>query len=226
MGKNINETGAYWQTQGFGEVSWPACGELDIMEHGLHADNEVSVAIHTPSSFGNTINTAKQMLVDVANDFHVYSMNWSPDEIAFMVDDDVIYRYNPANKNPNTWPFDLEQYLILNVAMGGFAGTIDPSFTESSMVIDYVRVYQNSLLSVKDFQLPEVTVYPNPTDSILTIETDVAIDHVEVVNLVGQVVIAKDLVEDSINVSALPKGVYILNLFSGGREHPIRFVKN
>ena len=226
LGKNINETGAYWQTQGFGEVSWPACGELDIMEHGLHADNEVSVAIHTPSSFGNTINTAKQMLVDVANDFHVYSMNWSPDEIAFMVDDDVIYRYNPANKNPNTWPFDLEQYLILNVAMGGFAGTIDPSFTESSMVIDYVRVYQNSLLSVKDFQLPEVTVYPNPTDSILTIETDVAIGHVEVVNLVGQVVIAKDLVEDSINVSALPKGVYILNLFSGGRAHPIRFVKN
>jgi beta-glucanase (GH16 family) len=33
--------------------------------------------------------------------------------------------------------------MILNVAMGGtFGGTIDPAFTQSSMEIDYVRIYQ------------------------------------------------------------------------------------
>ena len=33
LGKNITERGAYWETQGFGTTSWPACGEIDIMEH-------------------------------------------------------------------------------------------------------------------------------------------------------------------------------------------------
>ena len=73
LGKNINEAGAYWETQGFGTTSWPACGEIDIMEHGLHSTNEVSIAIHTPSSFGATINTATEVISDVANNFHVYS---------------------------------------------------------------------------------------------------------------------------------------------------------
>ena len=226
FGKNINETGAYWQTQGFGNVTWPACGELDIMEHGLHANNEVSVAIHTPSSFGNTVNTAKKMLPDVANDFHLYSINWSPNEIAFMVDNEVIYRYNPANKNANTWPFDKEQYLILNIAMGGFAGTIDSGFTESSMLIDYVRVYQNAQLSTADLELNKVSVYPNPTNTVLFIASNLGINKVEVVNLLGQVVLQPNMNGTYIDVSALPKGVYLLNLFSDHSAHTMRFVKN
>jgi beta-glucanase (GH16 family) len=40
-------------------------------------------------------------------------------------------------------PFNKDFFLILNVAMGGtFGGAIDPAFTQSSMEIDYVRVYQ------------------------------------------------------------------------------------
>ena len=39
--------------------------------------------------------------------------------------------------------YENDFFLILNVAMGGtLGGTIDPAFTQSSMEIDYVRVYQ------------------------------------------------------------------------------------
>jgi hypothetical protein len=78
-------------------------------------------------------------------------MNWSPYQITFLLDDVAFYTYNPAVKTPSNWPFDLEQYLLLNIAMGGIAGTIDPSYTQSSMVIDYVRVYQNVQV---DTQIP------------------------------------------------------------------------
>ncbi|MDA8970163.1 glycoside hydrolase family 16 protein, partial [Flavobacteriaceae bacterium] len=139
LGKNINEDGGYWDNQ-YGTVGWPACGELDIMEHGLHPTNQVSVAIHTPSSYGSTVNTSIQPLADVANNFHVYSMNWSPNQITFLIDGVGFYTYNPAVKNDDTWPFYLEQYLLLNIAMGGNGGAIDPNFSQSSMVIDYVRV--------------------------------------------------------------------------------------
>ena len=71
-------------------------------------------------------------------------MNWTKDKIEFFVDDVVHYTYSPANKDANNWPFDKPQFIILNVAMGGsLGGDIDPNFTQSSMEIDYVRVYQN-----------------------------------------------------------------------------------
>ncbi len=217
LGKNISETGAYWQTQGFGTTSWPACGELDIMEHGLHAVNEVSCAIHTPSSFGATVNTDTFNLTDVANDFHVYSMNWSPNQITFLIDGVGYYTYNPAVKDANTWPFDLEQYIILNVAMGGIAGPIDNSFVESEMVIDYVRVYQNNL-SVDDAFQNKFSVYPNPTSDVINIKSEVSIDRIELYNTIGQLVMQNKDNTNRLNVNDLTSGVYILKIYSAGRS--------
>lgn len=127
----------------FKTVGWPECGEIDIMEHVGNNQGWVSSAMHTPSSYGGTINKGEQYLSDVSDEFHVYECLWTKDEIIFSVDGTEHYRYNPNNKNSSTWPYDAPQFIILNVAMGGsFGGTIDPAFTESTMEIDYVRVYQ------------------------------------------------------------------------------------
>lgn len=146
LGKNVNEPGGFWQPQ-FGNTNWPACGEIDIMEHGItpsQPQNYIQSAIHTPSSFGNTVNHGGTIASNLGNDFHVYSMNWSPFQITFLLDGVPFYTYNPAVKNASTWPFDAEQYLLLNIAMGGVAGNIPASFMQASMEIDYVRVYQNT----------------------------------------------------------------------------------
>ena len=214
LGKNINEDGGYWDNQ-YGTVGWPACGELDIMEHGLHPTNQVSVAIHTPSSYGSTVNTSIQPLADVANDFHVYSMNWSPDQITFLIDGVGFYTYNPAVKNDDTWPFYLEQYLLLNIAMGGNGGAIDPNFSQSSMVIDYVRVYQNTTASTEDVFANKFSVYPNPSSDVLNIRTNEPIDKVELYNTIGQLIVAKKTT--NVNISSINIGVYILKIYSGNR---------
>jgi len=225
LGKNVNETNAYWQTQGFGTTSWPACGEIDIMEHGLGATNHTSSAIHTPSSSGATVNTDSQTLADVANNFYVYSVNWSPNQITFMVDGVGYYTYNPPVKDSSTWPFDLEQYLILNVAMGGFAGNVDPNFTQSPMVIDYVRVYQNNNLSVDVNTLDEFKIYPNPVDNIISIGFNKTIDKVEVYSLIGHLVFEDKPTNNQIDVSNLSKGVYFLKIKSENNYITKKFVK-
>lgn len=146
LGKNVNEDGGFFDSQ-FGTTSWPACGELDIMEHGITQSQPagyVQSAIHTPSSFGNTVNHGGTIASNLGNDYHVYSMNWSPFQVTFLLDGVAFYTYNPAVKNASTWPFNAEQYLLLNIAMGGVAGTIPDSFTNATMEIDYVRVYQNT----------------------------------------------------------------------------------
>ena len=153
LGKNVNEDGGYFDNA-FGTTSWPACGEIDIMEHGItHSQpiNYIQSALHTPSSFGNTVNHGGTIATNLGTGFHVYSMNWSPFQITFLLDGVPFYTYNPTVKTPSNWPFDLEQYLLLNIAMGGVAGNIAPNFTQEAMVIDYVRVYQNVQV---DTQIP------------------------------------------------------------------------
>ncbi len=124
-------------------IGWPACGELDILEHVGNNPGHVQSAIHTISSSGATVNLGSTTIATTSSEFHLYSMNWSADQISFLVDDEIFYTYNPAVQDLSTWPFDANQFIILNIAMGGsLGGTIDPAFTESTMEIDYVRVYQ------------------------------------------------------------------------------------
>lgn len=151
LGKNINEDGGFFDAN-FGTTSWPACGELDIMEHGIFPGqpiNYVGAAIHTTSSSGNTINKGGIQASDIAQNYHIYSMNWSPNQITFLLDNIVFYTYNPAVKNATTWPFNVDQYFLLNIAMGGFAGVIPANFTQTSMIIDYIRVYQNTAIDTQ-----------------------------------------------------------------------------
>jgi beta-glucanase (GH16 family) len=138
LGKNVIEPGAYW-TATNGTTSWPACGEVDIMEHWGNNQNYVQSAMHTPSSFGGTVNLGGQTVATASSQFHIYTLEWTPVKMVFSVDGVVHYTYNPAVKDASTWPFDAEQYLILNVAM---QPNIDPNFTQSTMEVDYVRVYQ------------------------------------------------------------------------------------
>ena len=138
LGKNIIENGAYWSNTN-GTVSWPACGEIDIMEHWGNNQNYVQSALHTPSSYGSTVNLGGQTISTASTDFHIYTLEWTLDKMVFSVDGVTHYTYNPLIKDATTWPFNAPQYLLLNLAMQPY---IDPNFTQSSLEIDYVRVYQ------------------------------------------------------------------------------------
>ncbi len=147
LGRNVNEPGGYFAST-YGNTNWPACGEIDMMEYGIFPsapDNFIQSTLHTPSSSGNSVNHGGILASsDITDNYHIYSMNWSPNQITFLLDGVAYYTYNPAVKNASTWPFDKEQYLLLNIAMGGVAGNIPSTFTNASMIIDYVRVYQNT----------------------------------------------------------------------------------
>ena len=168
LGKNISEPGAYWQTEGNGNTPWPNCGEIDIMEHWGNNQNFIQSATHTPSSYGGTINHGGRILPTASTEFHIYTLEWTNEKLVFSVDDIIHYTYNPLIKDANTWPFDAAQYLLLNVAI---APDISPNFVESSMEVDYVRVYQESSLSTNKLNgFSNLSLYPNPITSEFTIQ--------------------------------------------------------
>ena len=140
LNKNIDEPGAYWQKQGFGSTYWPVCGEVDIVEHWGNRQNYIQSAVHTESSAGDdVVNLGGKVLENVSHQFHIYSMEWYEDKMVFAVDGEVYYTYQPEIKNSSTWPFISDQYLLLNIAI---EPDIDSSFEQSTMEIDYLRVYQ------------------------------------------------------------------------------------
>ena len=140
LNTNIDEDGAYWDNQGLGTVKWPTCGEIDILEHWGKNQNYVSSAVHNASSYGYKVaNVGGQTLKSASDDFHIYGLEWSAERMVFTVDGVPHFTYEPADKNSNTWPYDSDYYFILNIAI---EPDIDPDFTESAMVVDYIRVYQ------------------------------------------------------------------------------------
>lgn len=217
LGKNINEDGGFWDAS-FGTTSWPACGEIDIMEHGIFPGEDINFinsALHTPCCHGGNPNQGGIIASDLANEFHVYSLNWSPDQITFLLDGVGFYTYNPPIKDASTWPFFEDQFILLNVAMGGIAGTIDPGFTQSPMIIDYVKVYQEALGVGDYFSLNNtIRVYPNPANNTIYVTAKVALTSLALYDVFGKLILRKVKDTNTIDVSNLNPGVYFLEMYS------------
>ncbi len=140
LNTNIDEDGAYWDNEGYGTTVWPQCGEIDIIEHWGKNQDVVSSALHNGSSYGyNVQNVGEQKIENASEEFHIYTMDWTEDKIVFQVDGKEHFRYAPKKKNKDTWPYDDKYYFLLNIAI---EPDIDPEFSESAMVVDYIRVYQ------------------------------------------------------------------------------------
>ncbi len=127
------------------EVGWPACGEIDMMEYVGKEPNKVFTSLHTPASYGNTINTRKLTVPGIEEGFHIYKTTWTKEAIVFYVDDTEVYRFAPKVKNDKTWPFNKPFYLIVNLAIGGnFGGPeVDDRIFPKELAVDYIKVYKN-----------------------------------------------------------------------------------
>jgi len=109
---------AFWA---LGNGRWPDCGEIDMMETVGDA-SWFSNAMHGPGYFGNTPLTYRYHFpqgTDVEQ-WHVYSVDWTPDSMIFKIDGAVTYTVTRAQvEHYGRWAFDNPKFIILNFALGG-----------------------------------------------------------------------------------------------------------
>ena len=129
------------------EVGWPACGEIDIMEHVGFDPGSVHANIHTAAyNHVQRTNKGNRLIVSRPDEeFHVYSAVWTPERIEMSVDGERYFTFAKEPGGDRVWPFDGPHYLILNLAIGGSWGGqkgIDDAAFPAKFLIDYVRVYR------------------------------------------------------------------------------------
>ena len=129
------------------EDAWPKCGEMDIMEEVGNEPNNVKSSLHAIGHYWKVGSEVSNGMYcnGAEDDFHVYAMKWTPQNITTYVDGQVLLSYDNPNTGDDNWPYHVPFHLILNVAWGGSWGADKGVFEEDlpvQMLVDYVRVYQ------------------------------------------------------------------------------------
>lgn len=114
-------------------------GEIDLMESWGSRPNHT--AVHIWGTKGRTP-SVEVPVDDMYNKFHLYALEWYPDHMDFFLDQKKILTFTKPKVG---WSFDGPMYLIMNIASGGpDEPPPDDSKLPQDMVVDYVRVYQQS----------------------------------------------------------------------------------
>jgi beta-glucanase (GH16 family) len=127
------------------QVSWPACGEIDIMEQLGQESSKTYGTLHWGANVAGHQSNGGNVVLAAGYDkeFHVYSAVWKADRIQFLVDN-VQYHEVLFSQIAGSNPFTLDQFFIFNIAVGGkWPGSPDgTTVLPQRMFVDYIRVYQ------------------------------------------------------------------------------------
>ncbi len=172
---------AFWMLgANIDSVGWPTCGEVDIMENiGKTSDQGTDHGtIHGPQNPGPDYNYGSGVGgtyilpggAALADDFHIYAVEWTTNQIKWFLDNHQFFTATPATlPNNATWVFTQPQYVILNVAVGGnWPGNPDGTTVfPQQMLVDYVRVYQQTApLQISAIQSNGSVVLAWPTNIV------------------------------------------------------------
>ena len=185
LGQNYNASGNNWNGA-YGASPWPSCGEIDIMEH-RNAETQVIGTLHwNPSTtnyehvYAGSETTKSFGAIDTIENWHTYAIEWYEDCMKWYVDGICYQTMNISSEQMDE--FQREHFIILNLALGSNSSpftlnqTVSANFTNATMYVDYVRVFQgnDASFSIKNkkegITQPETTT--NRFSSMTSINND------------------------------------------------------
>ena len=161
------------------DIGWPGSGEIDIMEVIGNQENILHGTVHYVDAYNSYDFQGGTKAISAgkySDDYHVYSVEWTPEKISWLVDDVV---YDSVDIEADMKEFLREHYLILNVAVGGnWPGDPDESTVfPGRMSVDYVRVYKDNTLVTDEapvLVVEEETMGLAGTEALAAIKTSFA----------------------------------------------------
>ena len=226
-------------------VSWPACGETDIMEMigGGSNDKTIYGTAHWSNNGTHASYGGRKTLVtsDIfADDFHIFGIEWTETYIKWLLDGN---QYHAIDITPSELSeLHNEMFIILNVAVGGnWPGSPDATTQfPQQMEVDYIRVFQDMPTSVEteDAGISDVnlTNFPNPFNNRTNIVFNSPVNSsyeadLMVTNIIGQVIKSeKLLIKPGSNQYSIElpdgsnSGIYFILLNNGSKSYSRKIV--
>jgi len=129
------------QEQTYG--TWPASGEIDIMEAKGRLPQQISGTLHYGKDIEDktTDEFSYQFESSTINHFHDYALEWDASSIRWLVDG---HCYAERKLEPGVMPFDQSFYLVLNLAVGGWYDNVpvDEAAFPAIMTVSGIWLYQ------------------------------------------------------------------------------------
>lgn len=222
---------AFWMLgENITSVSWPKCGEIDIMEHANN-NSYISGAAHWNNN--GHVQYSLTTTFDVSQ-YNLFAIEWSSSQIRWFINFKPYMTMNIANGINNTDAFHNPFFILLNFAIGGnftVGAPITMNFP-SVMEVDYVRAYELSTDINDKTEIPNTFSleqnYPNPFNPTTKIIYKVPVSsHVslKVQDILGREVstLVNDFKQPGIYIaefslvnSKLTSGVYFYTIKAGG----------
>ena len=140
---------AFWmmaEKKTYGDDIWPDNGEIDIMEH-VGREPDLLLGCFYTKNFNWMKGTGKAVwhkVKGLETSYNVYTLYWSEKEVALYINGERYNHFVNPRTNWEDWPFDQAMYLIFNIALGGLGGEVDDTIFPQKLLVDYVRVYQQT----------------------------------------------------------------------------------
>jgi len=207
---------AFWLLgTNIGDVGWPACGEIDILEQ-INNEEIVHSAMHWHNNGHKTFSGS--VYCDVQQ-YQTYAIEWDESNITWFLNDNAYLSKRIDNGLDSTEAFHKPFYLILNLAIGGnWPGSPDTTtIFPDTMRVDYVRVYKKSNhVSINNMvDNFEFSVFPNPASGNFTITFTNAsgLIQLSVFDIMGNKVLKQNVRKRiaELDLSYLPAGLYVVN---------------
>ena len=136
---------AFWMLgSDIDEVGWPACGEIDVMEHVGSDPCTVHGTVHAPgyAGLGGGLGAAHRTGSDLSHDFHIYGIDWDASHITWLLDGRPYHRMTAAEAPGSVWPFRHPFFLVVNLAVGGAwpGNDTEEPVLPATLLVDWIRV--------------------------------------------------------------------------------------
>lgn len=141
-----------------GQVNWPACGEIDILEMGTHdaivagvVNRRVNAAAHWDFNGSYALyGLHSDRPADLNDDYHLFWITWTPTELRAYVDGFNYWTMDISGGAASSLEeFHEPFFIIVNLSVGGynFVQITDPNLITApfpaKMYVDYIRLYDN-----------------------------------------------------------------------------------
>lgn len=220
LGTNINQIG------------WPACGEIDIMEH-INSEAFIHGTAHWSGITNSHVSAPSAISTNIDfTDFHVYSIVWTPNAIVWFVDNIQFCTLNILDGINGTSELNLQHYILLNLAIGGSwpgAPTTSTVFP-ATMFVDYVRVYQVPPSAITEIKKNNDDLLIKISEGNCTVKLPQIVSEFEfsILDIQGRYLFKTKVYnsdEANLNFKPYKERIYVAKVYAEGKTLSKRFVK-